>query len=314
MRRCSGPTSSSMNDCRAGFSNALLSPSMKREHADLPQSHRVRHREQTENQRLDAHHRLQRDHHLALVDAVGDDAAVRSEDQHRQRLQRDDHAERRGGVRERQHQPRLSRHLHPGTDQRDRLAAEVEPVVGNLERREGRAARRAVSAGSSAVPMEVLGELLKRRQRGLDQRAVLVRELGERRLHAPASAGRGCVRGELAPAGVASSQAERRSSLVGRARHEPVLREVGDRARQQRRVETLLLGDLGRAVIGPLRTVLSSTATRVGVRSAARLGLGRPQHASKAPEHDPQPLRLSPCRPLSPSPALLQVFACWQAS
>ena len=27
LRRCSGPTSSSMNDCRAGFSNALLSPS-----------------------------------------------------------------------------------------------------------------------------------------------------------------------------------------------------------------------------------------------------------------------------------------------
>ena len=27
LRRCSGPTSSSMNDCRAGFSNALLRPS-----------------------------------------------------------------------------------------------------------------------------------------------------------------------------------------------------------------------------------------------------------------------------------------------
>ena len=41
LRRCSGPTSSSMNDCRAGFSNALLRPSSDGEHADLPDVHRA---------------------------------------------------------------------------------------------------------------------------------------------------------------------------------------------------------------------------------------------------------------------------------
>ena len=48
-----------------------------------------------EDQRLHAHRGLQHHHQPALVDAVGDHAAVGAEQQHRQRLQRDHDAERR---------------------------------------------------------------------------------------------------------------------------------------------------------------------------------------------------------------------------
>ena len=48
-----------------------------------------------EHQRLDPHRALERDHQLALVDAVGDHAAVGRQQQHRQRLQRDHDARAR---------------------------------------------------------------------------------------------------------------------------------------------------------------------------------------------------------------------------
>jgi hypothetical protein len=74
-----------------GFSNALLRPSSA---ASTPISHRRTDPvtvSSPSDQRLHAHRALQRDHQPALVDAVGDHAAVGAEQQDRQRLQRDDH-------------------------------------------------------------------------------------------------------------------------------------------------------------------------------------------------------------------------------
>ena len=62
-------------------------------------------REHAEDQGENAHHRLQGHHQLALVDAVGHDAAVRTKDQHGQHLQRDDQAECGARPGQLQHQP-----------------------------------------------------------------------------------------------------------------------------------------------------------------------------------------------------------------
>ena len=84
-----------MNDWRAGFSKALLRPSSAAS-TPISQSRTAPVTVSTpSDQRLHAHRGLQGDHQPALVDAVGDHAAVGAEQQHRQRLQGDDHAERR---------------------------------------------------------------------------------------------------------------------------------------------------------------------------------------------------------------------------
>ena len=75
------------------------------EDADVPDLHRPGDGEQPQGQRLDSHGALERDHHPALVDAVGNDAPIGPQQQHRQGLQRDDHAQRSRGVGEGQHEP-----------------------------------------------------------------------------------------------------------------------------------------------------------------------------------------------------------------
>ena len=60
-----------------------------REDAHLPETHHMGDRQHAQHQRLDSHERLQHDHQLPLVDAVGDDAGVRPEEEHGQGLQGD---------------------------------------------------------------------------------------------------------------------------------------------------------------------------------------------------------------------------------
>ena len=65
VRRLSRPTISSMNDCRAGFSKALLSTEQRGEHADLPEADLAGDGQHAEDQRLDAHRGLQAHHQPA---------------------------------------------------------------------------------------------------------------------------------------------------------------------------------------------------------------------------------------------------------
>ena len=74
LRRSSGPTISSTNDCRAGFSKQLSSAEQQRQHVDLPERDEAGDRQEAERQRQHAHRGLQADHEAALVHAVGDDA------------------------------------------------------------------------------------------------------------------------------------------------------------------------------------------------------------------------------------------------
>ena len=85
-----------MNDCRAGFSKALLRPSSS---ASTPISHSSTAPVTVSSPRISACTPIaacSSDHQPALVDAVGDHAAVGRQQQHRQRLQRDD--QRRASV------------------------------------------------------------------------------------------------------------------------------------------------------------------------------------------------------------------------
>ena len=89
---------------------------------DLPHLDLVADDQDAENKSEHAHHRLQRHHEPALVDAVGYDAAIGAEHQHGQRLQGYRETDVSRGVRQLEDQPRLRDGLHPGPDQRDGLA------------------------------------------------------------------------------------------------------------------------------------------------------------------------------------------------
>ena len=62
LRTFSPPTISRTNDCRAGFSKVLFSPSAKRQDAHLPEGHDVSDGKDAEHQGLDTHEALQHDH------------------------------------------------------------------------------------------------------------------------------------------------------------------------------------------------------------------------------------------------------------
>jgi len=65
----------------------------------------------------------------ALVGAVGDQSAVRAEQQDRQELRGCDQSQQRARSRELQHQPGLRHHLHPRANQADRLSREVQAEI-----------------------------------------------------------------------------------------------------------------------------------------------------------------------------------------
>ena len=115
----------------------VVEPQDHRQEADLPYRHRAGDGQQAERQRLHSHRRLQHNHQVPLVDAVGDHAAVGAEHQHRQRLEGDDDPERGARVRQVEHEIALRGHLHPGADEGDRLTADVAAVIGDGESCEG---------------------------------------------------------------------------------------------------------------------------------------------------------------------------------
>src|ERR1019366_9437325 len=127
---------------------AIVEAEHDREHADLPEQHHVEHHEETEDQRLRRHQRLQHDHQPSLVDTIGDDAAVGPEDQHRQRLEREHETDRRGRVGQGEDQPGLSDRLHPRPDQRCALPEEEAAEI-----RYGQCRERAPSDRADAAPL-----------------------------------------------------------------------------------------------------------------------------------------------------------------
>ena len=196
---------------------------------------------------------------------------------------------------------------------RDRLSAEVEAVVGNLERREGGARDAPYQRAHARSLMELLGELLERRQRrssiSVDGPRSRVRDERVAQRLRPLRAD---LLGELAPRGGGIEPG--RAAVEAR----PPSRDTRPSCARFATVRDSSVGfrpscsATSESRIGPLRTVLSSTATRVGVRSAARPRLGRAQHAGQAPEHDPQPLCVSVSTPAVI--CLPSILACRQAS
>ncbi len=96
---------------------------------DVPDLHMAAQREHGEGEAGEAHRGLGDQQQRALGEAVGDDAAVEPEEQHRQELQRGGDADGGGGAGEAEHQPVLGDALHPGTGVGHHLAGGEEPVV-----------------------------------------------------------------------------------------------------------------------------------------------------------------------------------------
>ena len=96
---------------------------------DVPDLHMAAEGEHGEGEAGQAHGGLGEQQQLALGEAVGDDAAVEPEEQHRQELQRGGDADRGGGAGEAEHQPVLGDALHPGAGVGHHLAGGEEPVV-----------------------------------------------------------------------------------------------------------------------------------------------------------------------------------------
>ncbi len=99
--------------------------------------------------------------------------------------------------------------------------------------------------------------------------------------------------GDLDPGGAAVGR-------IGGTRDQARVGQARDRARQQRRVEALALGDLGQTDRAVAVRSSSRTITRVGVSSAARpASVGRSARASR-PRRSGLAVQ-SPCPSLSPS-------------
>ena len=263
----------------------------------MPQLHGARDRQQAEDEREHGHAGLHRDDQPPLVDAIGDHARIRREDQYRHHLQRDDEAELRARAGQRVDQPALGDRLHPGAHERDALAGVPAPVVRVGERREraapdGSGAHARMTRGRTRrVAAQALGQRLERRQRGA---AVCCRRRRRARRGArPGSrcARRGCARAAPCPAAVASTRAARRSLGVGLAADQPRLGQARCDAREHRRVDPLDLGELGQPQRAAARDRREDRELGGGESLA---GVSRTQVAGRDAERDAQPLdRLS---------------------
>jgi hypothetical protein len=89
-----------------------------------------------EHQRLGHGGDLRADDHLPLVDPVGEDAAERRKEHRRRELQGKHDTELDRAAAQQEDEPRLADRVHPGADQADDLAGDVEPVVAVAERTE----------------------------------------------------------------------------------------------------------------------------------------------------------------------------------
>ncbi len=81
--------------------------------------------------------RLRADEDAALGEPVRDGTGDEGKAEHGRRLERVDEPQLEGRVGELEDQPCLRHALHPGSDERDELAREEEPIVPMIESAEG---------------------------------------------------------------------------------------------------------------------------------------------------------------------------------
>ena len=168
-------------------------------------------------------------------------------------------------------QPHLGDGLHPVAGQRDHLAGEVAPVVGDAQGEEG-----AVQGGG-----HLLAALL---EHPLEDRGGAVQRLAVGGRPARRCAGRGrrpCGRAAASSSARPSSEMltseERRSCGIGGALDQPGLLEAREHARDRRALDALALGELGRGQ----RPVALDRRERGGLRRAR--APRRPPGAGGAP-------------------------------
>jgi hypothetical protein len=100
-----------------------------RQQVDHPERLEAAEHEHGEEQREAHHQRLRRDHELAVLDPVGDDAGDEAEDGEGDEAAERERPDGERRVRELDHEPGERHVLHPGPADGDDLAGEEEPVV-----------------------------------------------------------------------------------------------------------------------------------------------------------------------------------------
>ena len=98
LTRRSGPTISITKLCRVGLSTQLTAPKRKTRDVDHPRLLDAEDGDEEEAGGRDRHQRLGDEEEVALREAVGEQAAVGAEEEHRQELQGGGEADREAGV------------------------------------------------------------------------------------------------------------------------------------------------------------------------------------------------------------------------
>ncbi len=130
----SGPTSSDDERLARRVVDGVDRAADEHEPVDHPDLDGAGQGQREQRQRGDGHQRLRDHQQAALVVAVGEHAAEDAEEQDREELEAGGDADRDAGAGQLHDEPHLGDDLHPVADQRDDLAGEVAPVVGDLER------------------------------------------------------------------------------------------------------------------------------------------------------------------------------------
>ena len=182
---------------------------------------------------------LRRDHELAVVDPVRDDAGDEAEDREGDEAAERERADRQRRVGQLDHEPGERDVLHPGAADRDHLAGEEEPVVAvpaeARERarveREQRRRHRSLPSGSIAASIAASSSSSSPRRRSASQ---VVRRARTRL-------------SSRSPSSVSVRPTRRRSSVVAHALDQACLLEPVDVAGERGRRDPLLGGQLAQA-------------------------------------------------------------------
>ena len=130
----SRPTISTANDWRTGMSTAFAQPRSRASRMMIGTVTRPVYVRTARMMARRHHHDLDGDQGRALRERVGEHAREQPEHHDRDELGGRDHPEPERVVGQLEDEPGLGDLLHPGADQRDRLAAEEQPVVAMAER------------------------------------------------------------------------------------------------------------------------------------------------------------------------------------
>ena len=144
----SRPTISTANDWRTGMSTALAQPSRSARTMIIGTVTSSVDGQDREDDREGHHHGLDDDQGRALGQGVREHAREQPEDHDRDELGGGHDPEPERVVGQLEDQPGLGDLLHPGADERDRLAAEEQPVVAMAEGGDAAGAHHRAAAAS----------------------------------------------------------------------------------------------------------------------------------------------------------------------